>query len=316
MKPATFHRMMFGAVTGLGAWALTSALSRGFPELSPGTTLAMTLGVFATLVSAVNTAAGTFFEDGFVGILDTLVGAVLGLTLASMTGVVVALIVSVVVEQQSGTVALLALWLLVWILAGTVVGVGSSIRLGRPSRERLKYGLLGGSVGGLLGGLIEVGVSSIPLGTFNEHLLRAFAFASVGGLVAVGVALAPGFAARAELVFQSSRSFGARRKLSRQGSFPLDLEPCVLGSSIAGTDGIPNVFLIPDEEVQPVHAIIENQNGRYRLVYPDENLDSSGAPKVPVFVDGGPMNEGAPLTDGVMLQVGSTLLQFRIQETR
>lgn len=158
---------------------------------------------------------------------------------------------------------------LAWGLAGTLIGLGGSLRWWQSNRTRVLHALLGGLFGGLLGGL--------AFATLN-HLDKVFLFpAKALGLILVGVgitagiSLAPILLRQGVLEFINSRDpvvvqkYAAAHKqwdLQEGGKYIIGSQSVVNTHTLFGPEV--QIFL-PDQQVAARHAQLIVRAGRYYL---------------------------------------------------
>ena len=274
-----------GAFGGAAAWVFVLALSNvsggGLrTELLLGALSGMFIGAF---IWSHETITGRQFEaaikragfGGAAGILGGALGAALGNTVFTSLGKFVA--------DAGGFRASAGLALAVglgWAVLGAAVGLSGGLMV--RSRERARYGLAGGSLGGFIGGLVFYGFSATSL------------WSSLAGLFLLGMSIGA-FISLVEEAFVSAKVKVIKgRHINRE--FPLLKE-----LNVVGRDDRSDVCLSGAEGVGMRHAIIERKNGRFVIESDEEGKT--------VYVNQ-KMTTSSNLHDGDVIRVGSILLLF------
>lgn len=209
------------------------------------------------------------------GLLGGAAGAALGNTVFSGLGRYVAGLGGL--KASLGITAAVALG---WAVLGLAIGVSGGFMI--RSRERVLYGLAGGSLGGLLGGFL-----------FNT-LPATSAWSALLGLSLLGMSIGT-FISLVEESFVSAKMKVIKgRHMGRE--FPLLKE-----QNVIGRDDRSDVCLSGAEGVGIQHAVIKRNNGHYTL-----EADQQG--KV-VYVNH-KLTRSSRLSDGDIIRVGSILLMF------
>lgn len=176
-----------------------------------------------------------------------------------------------------------------WAILG--LGIGASQGLAHRSNQKLKFGLIGGGLGGFAGGAVFEQIRSAFGNRYD--LGQGLGVVALGG--GLGLALA--------LVEQALRKAWVRVVRGRQEgrSYLLARDRCALG-----LDERAEVGLFGDPGVARRHAEIEASGGRYQL----RNLAPTGRT---TRVNGRDLAEAAtcPLEDGDTIELGRTLVVFR-----
>lgn len=173
-----------------------------------------------------------------------------------------------------------------FMLVGLCIGAGLGVVY--RSWRRAQNGLIGGAVGGFIGGLMFDWVGQ----AFHRNsgaLSRAVALMITGVLIGLAVGAVDVLRKQAWLHIVSGGMAGKQ--------FIIFRDRCVIGSG-----GDADVTLIKDPSIAPSHVELSLTPGggaRFRSL----------APHLPVALNGVPAAEGT-LSDGSLLQVGKTVLQF------
>ena len=174
-----------------------------------------------------------------------------------------------------------------WVAAAIAIGV--PVGIGFKSLQKGLNAVLGGAIGGFIGGgvfnLVAIATSS---GDDTGTVSRLVGFAVIGVLVGAGVGLAD--AVRKNLWLQIATGGMAGKQ------FIVYQQNAVLGSSPAA-----DITLIKDPEISGMHLRLTQRSGGTMF----EVLPGASD----VLLNGEPTRSGR-LSDGVLLQVGGTVLQF------
>ena len=174
-----------------------------------------------------------------------------------------------------------------WITDAVAIGV--AIGVGFRSVQKAINAVIGGAVGGFVGGgvfniIYEATASGDDTGTVS----RLIGFAVVGALIGVGIGLAD--AVRKNLWLQIATGGMAGKQ------FIVYQQNAVLGSSPAA-----DITLIKDPEIAGMHVRLNQRAG------------GTGFEVLPGASDvllNGEQTRSGKLSDGALLQVGGTVLQF------
>ena len=274
-----------GALGGSAAWAFIPVLSRAASgglgaEILLGALVGMCIGGFLWSHEAVTgkqfrTAAKRAAFGAMAGILGGAIGASLGNTAFSVLGRYSA--------DLGGHRASLGIALSValgWAMLGATIGVSGGVMI--RSRDRVRYGLIGGSCGGFLGGL------------FFNALSSTNTWSALAGLLLLGLSIGS-FISLVEEAFVSAKVKVIKgRHVGRE--FPLLKE-----LNIVGRDDRSDVCLSGAEGVAVRHAGILRRNGRFFI-----ETDEEGKA---VYLNQ-QMTRSSRLADGDVIRVGSILLLF------
>jgi len=173
-----------------------------------------------------------------------------------------------------------------WAL--TCLGVGITLGVAYRSVQKLLNGLLGGAIGGAIGGgifnMVYVAVGSSDTGVVS----RLVGFLVFGAVVGAAIGLAD--AVRKNLWLQIATGGMAGKQ------FIVYQQNAVLGSSASA-----DITLIKDPEIAGMHVRLNQKSGGTTF----EVLEGASD----VLLNGEAARRGK-LSDGVLLQVGGTVLQF------
>lgn len=299
-----FRKSVAVAAASTLAWLLGRVCLQQWPSLPD---LALQLGVFGALVAAALSGVDAHFEGSGHRPRDLSVAAGVGGAVGALAGWGAKLLAARVAAGD-GALAVVVFHL-PWLWVGATVGLASAFRAGRPSRERLRDGFVGGLVGGALGGL--VGFAAEPLvPAHHAETMAATRWALVGAVMALVASLSPGLFRHGRLVFCSSEAPGARAKLGRLGAFSLGRETLCLGSRPLLSDSA-RVLLIPDPAVRPVHCFLVHAESSYEVHYPEDNLPGAAGHR-PVREGTRRVPHGGRLRHGARLKIGDTELRLEL----
>jgi Ca-activated chloride channel family protein len=274
-----------GALGGSAVWMfilmLSNTLDSGLlTELLLGALSGMFIGGFLWSHEAITgrqfrTAIRRAGYGAASGILGGAAGAALGNTVFTGLGRIVA--------DQGGFSASLGISLSVafgWAILGAAVGASGGLMI--RSRERIIYGLAGGSLGGFLGGLLFNAISATNI------------WSALAGLFFLGGCIG-GFISLVEEAFVSAKVKVIKgRHINREFSILKEI------NSI-GRDDRSDVCLSGAEGVAMQHAIITRKKGAFSI--------EQGQAGTGVYVNH-QKTEKCRLSDGDVIRVGSILLMF------
>jgi hypothetical protein len=174
-----------------------------------------------------------------------------------------------------------------WVSIALAIGV--SIGVGFRSVQKGVNAVIGGAVGGFVGGAVfNMIYNATASGDDTGTLSRLIGFAVIGVLVGAGIGLAD--AVRKNLWLQIATGGMAGKQ------FIVYQQNAVLGSSSSA-----DITLIKDPEIAGMHVRLNQKSGGTTF----EVLPGASD----VLLNGEAARSGR-LSDGVLLQVGGTVLQF------
>ncbi len=163
------------------------------------------------------------------------------------------------------------------------------------ARRKLLNGLIGGAVGGLLGGVLYVslrGLWKVLFAAQPQELLwspSAIGFVVLGVCIGLLIGLAQVVLREAWVRVEAGFRAGRELLLSKSETLIGRAESCDIG-------------LFGDPGVEPRHARILQQGGRYLLV----DADSSGG----TYLNETRVTQPSPLRSGDLIRVGRSVLRF------
>lgn len=174
-----------------------------------------------------------------------------------------------------------------WVPQSLAIGV--AVGVGFRSVQKGINAVIGGAVGGFVGGAVfNIIYNATASGDDTGTLSRLIGFAVIGVLVGGGIGLAD--AVRKNLWLQIATGGMAGKQ------FIVYQQNAVLGSSSSA-----DITLIKDPEIAGMHVRLNQKSGGTTF----EVLDGASD----VLLNGEAARSGR-LSDGVLLQVGGTVLQF------
>lgn len=287
--PRLSHKIiLYGAAGGLGgsaAWpfilSVSGRTSGGlFTEIVLGAVAGMFIGGFVWSHEAITgrqikTAVTRAAYGALAGFIGGTAGAGLGNTIFSLLGKYAA--------ELGGLKASLGIALSValgWAVLGLAIGISGGLMI--RSRDRVLYGLTGGSIGGFLGGILFNTFSATNVWSVLTGLLL------LGASIGVFISLIEEAFASAKVKVIKGRHVGRE--------FPL-----LKDVNVVGRDDRSDVCLSGAEGVGMQHAMIKRNNGHYMI-----EADAQG--KV-VYVNH-KVTRNSRLADGDVIRVGSIMLMF------
>jgi hypothetical protein len=173
-----------------------------------------------------------------------------------------------------------------WAVLG--LGIGVSQGLAYRSIPRLKFGLLGGGIGGLVGGFFFEAIRA-RMGSRIE-LGQALGIVILGGGLGLCLALIESVLGRVWVQVMNGRQEGRSYLLAGR-------------NSTLGLDERADVGLFGDPAISRLHAEIINTSGATNLVVRDGTQRTR--------LNGSIVTSPSPLSDGDRIELGGTLLVFR-----
>jgi VWFA-related protein len=274
-----------GALGGAAAWPLILSVSHSagdglLTEALLGSLAGMFIGGFIWSHEAITgrkfrTALKRAAYGALAGLAGGAAGAGLGNTVFSALGRYVV--------DLGGWKASLGMALSVglgWAVLGAAIGMsgGAMVR----SRDRIGYGLLGGSLGGFIGGLLFNTISTTGI------------WPALAGLSLLGSCIGAFISLVEEALLSARLKVIKGRHVGRE--FPL-----LRDENVIGRDDRSEVCLSGAEGVGLKHALVRRKNGRY-------SIETEQVGKV-VYVNH-KLAKNSRLRDGDVIRVGSILLMF------
>ena len=235
LPSSTFLYSTAGAISALLGWALLEPFfQEGGSGGRVGLANAFIFPVVAGVVSASLVAVNKSVSRRFSGVIASAAGG-FGLVFA---GAFLALVPSQVLfnwfsptpqpgpgmGQAASFVATLAGRTLAWSLIGTIIGLGTSLVIGR--RGTLLNGIMGGLLGGLIAGMLFDPIQVLISGADKSPWIsRMVGFIILGGMTGFLIGLMEDASSRGMLLITSGPRAGTR--------LVLDSKPCLVGSSTA-----------------------------------------------------------------------------------
>lgn len=192
-------------------------------------------------------------------------------------------------------------WTLTGVLIGVSIGIFEALIVllrrqdSGSARRKLLNGLLGGGLGGLLGGLLSVVLRGLWKALYAEKpqdLLwspSAIGFVVLGVCIGLMIALAQVVLREAWVRVEAGFRTGREMLLSKSETLIGRAEACDIG-------------LFGDPGVEPRHARILLQQGRYLLV----DAGSNGG----TYLNEARITQPSPLRSGDLIRLGRSVLRF------
>ncbi|HEY7307944.1 MAG TPA: FHA domain-containing protein [Gemmataceae bacterium] len=192
-------------------------------------------------------------------------------------------------------------WTLTGVLIGVSIGIFEALIIlvrrqdSGSARRKLLNGLLGGGVGGLLGGVLSLALRGLWKALYAEKpqdLLwspSAIGFVVLGVCIGLMIALAQVVLREAWVRVEAGFRTGREMLLSKSETLIGRAEGCDIG-------------LFGDPGVEPSHARILLQQGRYLLV----DAGSNGG----TYLNEARITQPSPLRSGDLIRLGRSVLRF------
>jgi hypothetical protein len=299
LPSSTFLYSTAGAISALLGWALLEPFfQEGGSSGRVGLANAFIFPVVAGVVSASLVAVNKSVSRTFSGVIAS-AGGGFGLVFASTF---LALVPSHVVfnwfsstpqpgspgmDQTASFAATLAGRTLAWSLIGTIIGLGTSLVIGR--RGAFLSGMMGGLLGGLMAGMLFDPLQVLISGADKSPWIsRMVGFIILGGMTGFLIGLMEDASGRGVLLITSGPRAGTR--------LVLDSKPCLVGSSTAC-----DIVLPGDPEIGESGAVVQ----RIGLSFELKALGQAAM----VQVNRRPISRTC-LTHGDSIRIGGTDLLF------
>lgn len=302
-----YFAALTGALSGLFAWGASSLILIGVGIQRqlwvPDALLCCLLGALlaSSLFAYLDHAAGRRMRWANLGW-----GLLLGIGSALVATLVIWQL-QVHIQMESPTL----FRLIVWALAGSLIGMGIGLRWVKSNRARVLHTYAGGLAGGLIGGIVFT-----FLGPQAPELCQAFGVMLTGAGAGFGAALSPMLLRDGAVQFISSGDARAQSKLGRTGKqWPLEFaESYVLGNVATSDTGSKfqqgvDIF-IPDSFLSPRHAVLFSKDGRYYIARHPDAGGAAGIAKFVLRVRGKTVTTSQELHESDDILVGRTALRF------
>lgn len=271
LKQTIWEMALVGALAGIICWFLLSLVQ--MPR-------AINVEYYDVIAF---TLLGALIGGLSVGINDRRLGGgviplwvLMGVLAGAVAGAVGGLIARFIRETMTG--APLIADALSWLITGGLIGFGISLRWWRAHRTRVLSGLMGGMAGGLVGGLAYLLLANLMGGDNSQ----ALGMALTGLGITAFIALAPVLTRQGVLEYVRSDDLATQKKYgrTRQQWEIHGGEKYVVGRLTASrttTMLSPELSIyIPDQRVEPRHAVLISREGRF---YVEPHADLINSPK-------------------------------------
>jgi hypothetical protein len=259
-QQAIWEMSLVGALAGLLCWFLWSLIQ--IPE-SVGPQYYDVIAF--TLLGAFIGGLSVSLNDRRLGDAIVPLGVLFGVVSGAAAGAIGGWLSRYLRESAVGS-ALFA-DALSWLIAGGLIGFGTSLRWIRGHRSRVLNGLLGGMAGGLIGGLAYLMLANLFGGDNSQALGMALTGMGITGFIA----LAPVLARQGVLEFVMSGDQTTQNKYAKNKKLWAiqSGEKYVIGRLSAGlatTMLAPELSIyLPDPLVEPRHAVILTREKRFYI---------------------------------------------------
>lgn len=274
-----YYTALIGSIAGLLCWFFNSLIILAYHPAAY-----TDIYIFALLGAFIGGLSIYYSDHGSGGAVARYV--VLGVICGAAGGALGGLIASFANDQvlQSLGEDEVPLWLSIligvigWMIAGTLIGAGVSLRWLKNNKGRFLYGMLGGMAGGLLGGLAYQALTNFLPGSW----MQALALMLTGAGITLGLSYAPILLRQGMLEFTNSQDEVVNNRYSqiRKQWEIHDGSKYTIGS--LGSDNTMTVFSpelsihIPDQKVALRHAVLTARDRRYFIEpHPEMGLSLS-----------------------------------------
>lgn len=302
-----YFMSLVGSLAGLFSWGLVALISIALssPDMPwlPDLISATVLGAFIGGMSVAFTDrwSGSRVMPRWV-ISGTLIGLFAGL---------VAGLIQIPITNNLQTQAPVLTRVIVWMLAGSLIGLGVGLRWLTVNSARAAHAFAGGLLGGALGGLLFAG-----LGSRIPDLSQALSFVLTGVGITFGITLAPILLRDGVLQFISSgdaraqSKFGASHKeweLQQGDSYTIGSQ----SQDLSKTRYRPDVeIFIPDAAIGARHATLFGREGAFYIARHPDASGPAGLAKYVLKVGGKTVTTSHQLRDSDDILIGRTALRF------
>ncbi len=296
---------LVGGMAGLFSWAVLSLISvvlQHLPPWAPDMIASSTLGAFIGGLTV-------GFTDHWSGSRVMPRWVISGTAIGLLAGFAAGLIQIPLTMHLSEQAAVLTR-VIIWMLAGSLIGLGLGLRWVTVNRARAAHAFTGGLLGGAVGGLL------FALATSMSYLTHALAFVLTGVGICFGITLAPILLREGCLRFVSSGDARAQSKLGRAGK-EWEVQPgdsYVIGSKsqdLTRTRYQPEIqVFIPDAAIAPRHAILFGHEGRFYITRHPDIAGEAGRARYVLRVRGNSISGKQELGDSDDILIGRTALEF------
>ncbi len=302
-----YFMSLVGSLAGLFSWGLVALISialssQDMPWL-PDLIAATILGAFIGGLSVAFTDrwSGSRVMPRWV-ISGTLIGLVAGLAAG---------LIQIPISNNLASQAPVLTRVIVWMLAGSLIGLGVGLRWVAVNSTRAAHAFAGGLLGGALGGLLFAG-----LGARIPDLSQAVSFVLTGVGITFGITLAPILLRDGVLQFISS---GDARAQSKFGPSHKEWElqqgdAYTIGSQsqdLSKTRYRPDVeIFIPDAAIAAHHATLFGKDGAFYIARHPDTSGPAGLAKYVLKVGGKTVTSSYQLHDSDDILIGRTALRF------
>jgi len=311
IKQTVYFMGLVGGLAGLACWAIQAWLSESISVQQEQLWVwdALSTTLMGALIGGMTVGFADQWSGEGVVARWVLVGVMLGTLAGFGAGILDIPIYNNIIVPNWNSPVAAIGRSLTWAVAGGLIGLVTGFRWLAVNPLRPLHALLGGLVGGALGGAVSL------LG-WNEFI-QPLPFMLTGLGITLGVTLAPVLLRDGVLHFVSSADARAQNKYGRQQPewVVQDGDRLAIGSQ--GSDRTMTLYArgvdvyIPDAMIAPLHATLFAKAKRFFIQVHEDNTGPQGQPLNPLQVNGALVVGTRELHDGDQIVLGQTLLQFR-----
>ncbi len=269
-----------GLLGGVAGWATAEPLAGIFQPYARAAALGAAVGIFiGVFVGSIEGLSAGHRNKTWAGVKSGAAAGVLGGSL----GLLLAELTFEALGGMGGQI-------LGWGIFGCAVGLGAG--RGGKSIEKMRNGGIGGAIGGGIGGaLFQLVAVLLPQQTAG----RAIAISLLGALIGFWIGLVSEIFIRGWFMVVRSKS-----RNTREGrEYHLTKEKSTIGRAEES-----DVGLFGDQSITELHAMVEKQKREFTLI-------RSGGE---VNVNGERIDRPVLLNNGDRIEIGGTLLLFRVRD--
>ncbi len=308
-----YFMSLVGGMSGLFSWGIVRLLEAALTSQA-GTWVSDVIAttVLGALIGGLTVAFSDRYSGNRVMPRWIVSGTLIGLFAGAIAG-----FVDIPITERLAASSPLANRLILWMLAGSLIGLGLGLRWIHVNRMRAAHAYVGGLFGGLLGGSIFAVVGSrVP------DLSQAVGFIVVGIGICFGVTFAPILLRDGLLQFISSGDPRAQMKFGHsKKEWELQQGDSYTIGSRSQDSGLtkyrPDIeIFIPDAAIASCHAILFGKDGRFYVARHPEAGGQAGLARYVLRVRGKTVTSSQELFNADDVLIGRTALKFVTRHLR
>jgi hypothetical protein len=311
VKSMSLYRTLYfmslvGGMAGLFSWALLAVVSAVVHQQAPWVSNL----IASTMLGAFCGGLTVGFTDRWSGNQARPIWIVSGTAVGLLAGCVAGLLQKPVTEKLSEQAYVLSS-VIIWMLAGSLIGLGLGLRWVTVNRARSAHAFTGGLFGGGFGGLLLAW-----MGPHGADLFPALAYMLTGVGICFGITLAPILLREGCLRFVSSGDARAQSKFGRLGK-EWEVQPgdsYIIGSKsreLTRTRYQPEIqVFVPDAAIAPRHAVLFGHEGRFYITRHPDIAGEAGRARYVLRVRGNSVSGKQVLHHSDDILIGRTALEF------